>query len=277
MDPCVAMKKFICFLLSCIMFFSCFPFTAGAETNPTGIGVQWDKDLTIQFADGDKYPYTGKPVTPKFIIRDKAGKILAEGTDYRVEYWNNTDPGTAVAYIFPSGNPASAYGGTGYSTMMFYITGQKPDEFTMPDFDSFKLPEVDELEVPDWVGKNDLTLPDKGTGSTSAGESKAQSTSVGKTKLPKAVITKLTANGSRKIKIKWKKCSKITGYQIQYSTSKKFKKNVRSKTAGKKKTSITISGLKKTTYYVRIRTYKKANGKTSYGKRSSVKKIKIKK
>ena len=96
--------------------------------------------------------------------------------------------------------------------------------------------------------------------------------------LPKTRITKLKGIGSRKAKLKWKKCSKINGYQIQYSTSKKFKSNVKVKTVGKKKTSVILSGLKKNkTYYVRIRAYKASNGSKAYGKWSNARKIKIKK
>ena len=75
--------------------------------------------------------------------------------------------------------------------------------------------------------------------------------------------------------VKWKKTATAKGYQVQYSTSRKFKSK-KTKTTGK--TSLTIKNLKKKkTYYVRVRAYKTVNGKKSYGKWSSVKKIKIKK
>ena len=116
------------------------------------------------------------------------------------------------------------------------------------------------------------------TVSEGAGQASAASAEKVSRKLPKASITSLKSAGSRKAELKWKKCSKINGYQIQYSTSKKFKDHVKVKTAGKKKTSITLSGLKKNkTYYVRIRTYKTSSGGKVYGKWSKVKKIKIKK
>lgn len=55
-----------------------------------------------------------------------------------------------------------------------------------------------------------------------------------------------------------KQTSQTTGYQIQYSTKKNFKKNVKSITVKKNsKTSATVSKLSaKKKYYVRIRTYK---------------------
>ena len=77
-----------------------------------------------------------------------------------------------------------------------------------------------------------------------------------------------TLKGARKsMKVTWKKQSKqISGYEIQYSTSKKFK-NAKIKTVSKYKT--TSKTLKKLSankkYYVRIRTYKNVtiNGKTT--------------
>ena len=69
------------------------------------------------------------------------------------------------------------------------------------------------------------------------------------------------------------------GYQISYSTSKKFKKSktktilVKSKT---KKTK-TLTKLKsKKNYYIKIRAYRKINGKTYYGNWSKIKKVRVK-
>lgn len=69
-----------------------------------------------------------------------------------------------------------------------------------------------------------------------------------------------TLKGKKKsILVKWKKQRTQTkGYQIQYSTNKKFKSNVKIVTiTNNKKTSYTIKKLKaKKKYYIRIRTYK---------------------
>ena len=93
---------------------------------------------------------------------------------------------------------------------------------------------------------------------------------------------KLTA-GKKKFTVKWKKAKKsesVSGYQIQYSTDKKFKKNVKTKKCGKKKNSLTVSKLKaKKKYYVRMRKFRnvKKDGKKSriYGSFSKVKKVKV--
>lgn len=78
------------------------------------------------------------------------------------------------------------------------------------------------------------------------------------------------------VTVKWKKKSKIMGYQIQYSTDSKFKKNKKSiKIKKAKTTSKKISNLKESKkYYFRIRTYKSSNKKTRYSKWSKVKSIK---
>lgn len=94
-------------------------------------------------------------------------------------------------------------------------------------------------------------------------------------------VPKFTGVSSKKagtLAVKYGKNAKATGYEIQYSTSKKFTKSVKKKVASAKKTSKTISGLKKgKTYYVRVRAYKKSGGKILASAWSSAKKVKIQK
>ena len=89
--------------------------------------------------------------------------------------------------------------------------------------------------------------------------------------IPTTTITSVKAQ-SKAFTVKWKKKSSITGYQIQYSTDSKFKKEKKSiKTKNAKTVSKKITKLKAAKkYYVRIRTYK---GK-KYSKWSKVKSIK---
>ena len=77
------------------------------------------------------------------------------------------------------------------------------------------------------------------------------------TKIPSTSISSIKVKNEA-IKIKWKKKSGITGYQIQYSTNSKFKKNNKKiKIKNSKTVSKKITGLNPTQkYYVRIRTYK---------------------
>ena len=124
------------------------------------------------------------------------------------------------------------------------------------------------------------------------GQTKITITSAAKGKYPKAkktitltvkpVKTRITSVKSTKSKnmvVKWKKDTKATGYVIQYSTDKKFKKGVKTVTITKNKTtSRTIGKLKSgKNYYVRVCTYKKSNGKQIKGSYSAVKSVKVKK
>lgn len=96
--------------------------------------------------------------------------------------------------------------------------------------------------------------------------------------LPTVGISSLSVKENT-VTVKWKKKSKITGYQIQYSIDSKFKKNKKSiKIKKAKTTSKKISNLKESKkYYFRIRTYKSTNKKTRYSKWSKVKSIKTQK
>ncbi|WP_049946135.1 BspA family leucine-rich repeat surface protein [Butyrivibrio sp. WCD2001] len=91
-------------------------------------------------------------------------------------------------------------------------------------------------------------------------------------------LSKLTA-GKKSVTVTWKKQSQnIKGYEIQYSTDKNFKKNIKSVTINKAKaTSKTIKKLKThKKYYFRIRTFRKTGSKIVYSKWSKSKNIKIK-
>ena len=93
-------------------------------------------------------------------------------------------------------------------------------------------------------------------------------------KLPATSITSLSAKDNG-FTVKWKKKTKITGYQIQYSTNSKFKKGNKTIKIKKAKTvSKKITGLKPSKkYYVRIRTYKIVNKKTYYSSWSKKKNV----
>ena len=84
--------------------------------------------------------------------------------------------------------------------------------------------------------------------------------------------------GKKSVKVTWKKVKGIKGYQIQYSTNKKFKKGNKTITVkSTKSTSATIKKLKsKKKYYVRMRTYKVVNGKKVYSAWSKAKSVKVK-
>ncbi len=84
---------------------------------------------------------------------------------------------------------------------------------------------------------------------------------------PKAVTVSKAAGSTRGFSVRWSKNTRqTTGYQVQYSTDRKFKKGCKAVTIGKNRTTFRkISKLKaKKRYYVRVRTYKnvRSGGKT---------------
>ena len=94
----------------------------------------------------------------------------------------------------------------------------------------------------------------------------------------KVKLTGVKNYKGKKLKASWKKNTKGTGYQIQYSTSSKFKSAKTVTVKGYKSTSKTITKLTKNKkYYVRVRTYKTVGKVNYYSGWSNVKSITIKK
>lgn len=116
------------------------------------------------------------------------------------------------------------------------------------------------------------------TPSTTQPTTKPSTTKNTKTVKPKKTSIKKLSKGKKKFTVTWAKVSGIKGYQIQYSSDKKFKKNNKSVTVTKQKTTkATVKKLKsKKKYYVRVRTYKTVNGKKIYSSWSKVKSVKTK-
>jgi len=92
-------------------------------------------------------------------------------------------------------------------------------------------------------------------------------------------VLALKSSKSRQMTVSWKKDTRATGYQIMYSTDKKFRKNVKTVNIKKYKTiHCTVKKLARNKrYYVRVRSYKKVSGGKLYGSWSSTKNVKIKK
>ena len=95
---------------------------------------------------------------------------------------------------------------------------------------------------------------------------------------PKSTNTKKIKAAKKAVSVEWKKVSGAKGYEIQVATDKKFKKNKKTVTIKKQKTTkTTVKKLKaKKKYYVRVRTYKIVNGKKVYSSWSKVKSVKTK-
>lgn len=91
-------------------------------------------------------------------------------------------------------------------------------------------------------------------------------------------LTSVKNYKGKKLKAYWKKNTKVTGYQVQYSTSSKFKSAKTVTVKGCKNTSTTITKLTKNKkYYVRVRTYKTVSKTNYYSGWSGAKSVTIKK
>ena len=181
---------------------------------------------------------------------------------------------TAVRFIYDKDN---------------YVTGYETTKGTIVKWTSYQEMEAlsdasdDEPDTPPSLPPTATSNPDKGSLNTQNTVPSGQTTSKPKVsmgkkvQMPSKIILKSAKNvKGKKLFIKWEKDKNAKGYQISYSTNRKFKKNT--KTTATPKTTFTVKKLKKKkTYYVRVRAYTLSNGKKVYGKWSSVKKVKIKK
>lgn len=94
-------------------------------------------------------------------------------------------------------------------------------------------------------------------------------------KLANVKITSLKNKKTKSITVKWKKITGAGGYQLQYSTSSKFKGK---KTKNTKSITCLCKKLKKNKkYYFRVRAYRISDKKKIYGCWSKTKKITVKK
>ena len=123
------------------------------------------------------------------------------------------------------------------------------------------------------LSNSDSTKPTepKPAPTTKPETAKPQSTKPAKTK-----VQKISA-GKKSITAQWKKVAGVSAYQVQIATNKKFSKNKKTFKVSKKSTKVKIKKLKaKKVYYLRVRSYKKVNGKKVYSKWSTVRKVKTK-
>ncbi len=260
--------------------------------------IEASKDISSQgftvTLSETEYTYDGKAKESAVTVTKGTEKL--RGTDFTVKYENNINPGTAKAIVTGAG------GYTGTVTKEFTIKEAKKKNidltckkvFTKKYGDkAFSLQakavkgakityKTSDKKVADVDKKGKVAI--KGTGiatitikATASGyDDKSLKVTV-KVSPSKASAPSLKTLRGRKLKVSWKKDSRATGYQIQYCTSKAFKKGVKTITISRNKTiTRTISKLTKgKRYYVRVRAYKsvKVNKKTQklYGAWSSVK------
>lgn len=231
------------------------------------------------------------------------GMTLTEGVDYTVVTSNNTTAGgTATATITGMGN----YTGTKKLTKTVYpnkVTGLKSTDRTTTSYvikwnslskekvTGYKVYKCDEkgnnLKLYKTVSSNSCKVTGLKAGAYGYFKVRAYKkvgektyygdySSVYKTVAKPATVKISSVSKStkgQKIVVKWDNVG-ATGYEIQYTTDKNFKKSVKTVTVeGGKSTSKTISVKSSKTYYARVRAFRrfKYNGSTKkvYGSWSS--------
>lgn len=258
------------------------------------------EEITIS---SEPYVYSSYRTAPDITIRDSAGNILVYGEDYIVTYSDNRDVGIAQANIRFTG----AYGGEekrtykilpevvkglkakataseikltwsktaladGYIIYKYNSKTKKYEEKARTSklthtFSKLKSAKEYTYYIKAYKATEDETVLSAEFSSVSA-----------TTKPSKVKLSSLKSTKKNQMAVTWKSVS-ATGYEVQYSTSKKFTekttKKVTVKNAKAKKTTLKKlkSGKK---YYVKVRAYKTVDGKKLYGAYSEVKTVKVK-
>lgn len=232
--------------------------------------------------------YNGKKQTqnPKVVLN---GKTLKNGVDYALSYANNLSAGTATLKIIGKGS----YAGTITKTFLIRPIDVSTCKITLTT-SAYTYNGTVRTPGVAVVNANGTTLK-KGThytvtyqsGRKNVGTYKIVVKMIGnyggtktlyfKINPVKTTIEKLTP-GSKKITINiTKQSSQVTGYQLQFSTSKAFTNAVTKTISSYGTTKYTLSGLSTgKTYYVRVRTYKTVGEKNYYSGWSAYKYAKAK-
>ena len=241
--------------------------------------------------DKTEFTYNGNNQAPSVTVKDTQGKTLQYGTDYVVQY--PTDRKNAGEYkvkvVFIDRYESIP------SKELTYKINKANFDMSNVKFENKKVTyngknkSITATGIPDGLKVTYLNNDKKKVGIYSVVahfevDTKNYNPVSDKiatlTIVPKGTsISKLKA-GKKQFKVTWKKQkTQTTGYEVQYSTNKKFKSgNKKVKIKKNKTTSSTVKKLKaKKKYYVRIRTYKTVNGKKIYSDWSKVKNVKTKK
>ena len=235
----------------------------------------------IQTDDGE-YEYDGTAKQPPVtVILD--GNELEKDKDYELAYSDNIDAGTATITIDGIGQYIGSKDVTftidkkKLSSKDFSVntTNVKYTGKSIKKMISSKLTEGKDYKVSYKNNKNpgQATVIISGNGNYTG-----DVTRTFVIKPLKATISKVSSAGGRKVKITWKKQTGVTGYEIQYSTDKKFTKGVKTVKVQKSSTvSQTVSKLTvKKKYYFRIHSYVTAGGKKVYGDWSNGRSVTVK-
>lgn len=236
------------------------------------------------------YTYDGKVKTPSVTVKNASGTALTKDTHYTVSYASGRkNAGTYKVTVKMKGNY------TGTTTLTFKI---KPIDIskcsvklsaTSFTYDGkTKTPTVTVKSASGTVLKKDTHYTvSYASGRKNVGTYKVTIKMKGnytgtktltfKILPPKTTVKSITSlNDALKVTVT-KKSSQVSGYQIEYSTSKTFSKSTVKTLKGYSTTSVTLKSLKnKTNYYVRVRTFKTVSGVNYYSGWSTYKVAKTK-
>lgn len=241
------------------------------------------------------YTYNGKARTPDITVKSGL-TTLVKGKDYQITYRNNINAGTAAVVI----NGCGDYIGTKTITFSIKKAGNtiavanitktasaKAQSFQISakaaggaelafksSHKSVKVNSAGKVTISKkFTGQAVITISSASTGNYNPASRKITVT----VNPAKVKLTAVKAVKGKKASVRWKKNSLAGGYQIQYSTGRKFGKGTKNiKAAGARKTAKMLTKLKKgKKYYVRVRAYKKVSGTTYYSGWSNVKTVKV--
>lgn len=266
------------------------------DIQPIPVWGEQKTDLSlfyIRIDDEEEFVYDGQEKRPAVTVENE--DTILPSSNYQVEYSQNIHAGTAKIAVTGKGG----YTGTITETFEIQKAGNKitaASKYTKTAktaAQTFKLnarAEGGDLSYrsnstkvradrngritiqKNFVGKAVVTVRAEN------GDYKEASADITITVNPAGTrLSKVKNVSGRKVSVKWKKNSQVSGYQIQYAMNRKFS-GAKSKTiSGGSKTGTTLKGFKKKkTYYVRIRTYKVSAGVRYYSAWSTAQnKVKI--
>lgn len=224
------------------------------------------------------YTYDGSAKKPGVTVKFKS-TALKKNTHYKVSYSSNKNAGTAKVTITGTGSYI------GSATKSFTIkplsiakakvtvkkqtyTGAAKKPVPTVKLGKTTLKKGTQFTVSYKNNKNPgkATLTVKGKGNYTGSVSKKFTI-----QMPKVTKLKAAKRTTSSVKLSWKKCSGVTGYQVyQYNKSTKKYKLVKT-IKGVSKTSYTVKNLGKSKkYQFKVRAYKKVGSTNKYGAYSSV-------
>ncbi len=251
-------------------------------------------DISKAVVTAENVAYNGKAQTPEVTVKLDDKTLTAD--DYTVEYKDNTNVGKATVTVTGKGGFSGKAEGT------FEIT-KAEQELSIPDFqvtalkgrntnaNEYTLQVSGALEGLTFTSSNEAiaTVTDKGQilfkhkvgeATITVEAAGSDNANAGKLEVAVKVIpatpTVKVAAANNAFKVTASKVKDAGGYQVAYATKSDFSNQTKKAFNTTAKLSKTIKAKDKTKYNVKVRAYKKVNGKYVFGKWSKVQVVKTK-